>query len=39
MYANGQKTETSWAFTSFLIYLQSTKKSNYELTPGKDTDC
>lgn len=26
MYANGQKTETAWAFTSFLIYLQSTKK-------------
>ena len=35
----GQKTKTTLGFTSFLIYLQSTKKSYYELTPGKYTDC
>ncbi len=39
MSAYRQKTGTTWAFTSFLIYLQSTNKSNYELTPGKYTDC
>ena len=39
MSAYRQKTGTAWAFTSFLIYLQPTKKSNYELTPGKYTDC
>ena len=33
------KIGTAWAFTPFLIYLQPTNKSNYELTPGKYTDC
>ena len=39
MSAYRQKTGTAWAFTPFLIYLQPTNKSNYELTPGKYTDC
>lgn len=39
MSAYRQKIGTAWAFTPFLIYLQPTNKSNYELTPGKYTDC